>query len=146
MPLAANPVQTIQVVCSHGLHDAGTPESLGFPEDIPTAVIAGYCTAVWLGEEHPGEHIRGWLINWGTSQEFAIRMTDDYGAVVDWNRCPDAEVLLSETTVSWSFHSSMPLNEWATANILMEAFNVSLNDIAISLDGDEGNRPDPSLN
>lgn len=122
VPMTHDVVNTVQLVCSHGISEPDTPEALDMcvkgAEFHNAQMIAG-AVASWLGEDSQGDHLKGWLINWDTDTEWCIRMTEN-GPLISWNRCNDAEYLVDESTASWAFHSEMYLSEWVLYMITLE--------------------------
>lgn len=105
VPLPDNAVSTITVMCDHGMSE--TSEISGYT----VIKVLEYAASRWL-KESPDDRLHGFAFDMGMDSEWMIRLTDTGGPIMVWNRCPDAEQLISEHIVSWSFHSEIPLPEW----------------------------------
>lgn len=112
----------VQLACKHGTSLPMTPsEALNFeiPEkafDVFVAALLAVESFELSSRRNEGDHLRAWLFNWGTPEEFAITNGDD-GVMLKWSRCAERERAMSGNRALWVFHKSISLHDWAEYHI-----------------------------
>jgi hypothetical protein len=121
-PIANGKVDTLQLVCSHGVSEphevAEILASLGIKlsETYATMNVVEMALNLWMREDPYGDHYKGFLVNWGTDNEWGLRM-GEYGPELVWNRCPNSDDLLMDGLPAWGFHSWHNVQQWIIETI-----------------------------